>query len=94
MTGSDNHGADLVASVTSARVLALEYVVQLLIASHPDRELLRAMWNLRLPEQLDEWLQEPGYTNNEAFRTTLHAKLAELQGFLDVQIPGADEADE
>lgn len=91
MNESSDFDAPLVASVTSGRVLALEYVVQLLIASHPDRELLRAMWNLHLPVQLDEWLEEPGYTNNEAFRTTLHAKLAQLQGFLDVQIPGQDE---
>jgi hypothetical protein len=83
--------APLVAAVTSARVLALEYAVQLLIATHPDRKALRGLWHALLPEQLDAWLQEPGYAANDVFRKGLHAQLARLGGYLDVELPSADE---
>ncbi|MGH8158395.1 MAG: hypothetical protein ACREPQ_09755 [Rhodanobacter sp.] len=93
MKGSEsNFDAQLIASITSGRVLALEYVVQLLIATHPERGKLRALWHGLLPEQLDQWSDEPGYAANDYMRKALHASLSQLGGYLDVEVPDAGSA--
>jgi len=62
------------------QLLALEGVVAALIATHPDPELLRAVWLQLKPELVDALLEgNPAMYGNDLFRETFHEHLARYE---------------
>jgi hypothetical protein len=69
------------------RLTANEFAIKLLIATHPDKDLLKALWNQWLHENIDIWMNHQGYSSNDALRAGIHDQLAALAGFLDFPFP-------
>ena len=75
-------------TVLSGRLLAMEYALQLLISTHHQRAALAVIWQGVLPEQLDKWLQQPAYANDQEFSQAVHGQLAHLGEMLKAEVPG------
>lgn len=67
----------------NGRVAALEYAVQVLIATHPDHAKLEHVWSGQLPERIESAMEQPAHQLHPAFREAMHQKLAELSALVD-----------
>lgn len=74
----------------SGVVTALDLAIKAIILTHPDRAALRHLWRTLVPEQIDTWMQDPRYSITVQ-RNAIHRTLADLSGFIEMQIPPIDE---
>lgn len=76
----------------SGTVTALEVAVKAMIIAHPDRKRLARIWRIWLPEQIDHFMEHPSYAVAEQ-REAVHRLLAELGGFIEMELPGEESDD-
>lgn len=67
----------------SGRLAAMEFVVNLILMTHPNKDRLQRLWDSILPEQIDRWSENHIYVENSALRSGAHGTLALMRNFID-----------
>jgi len=78
---------------TAGKVTALEFVVQVALALHPDKKRILKIWDEYLPERIDEWMETPEY-QSAPFREEMNNALAAARTFLESATAVDDDDDD
>jgi hypothetical protein len=75
----------------AGRVTVHQFALKLLIATHPNRDVLKDLWEKLRLENIDTWMDHPGYAHNEVLRSAIHDELVQLGEFLDIKVSNMDD---